>query len=331
MKIEQADVALSACHNFSSECTFRVETESSFRAVFADVSQAAPSALTASTAPPRPVDSSEKSLLLLETLIARMLDFILGHRTAQASDIREVLRTDAPARASGEPVRLRREVSMTWSSKTIESVREQERSDFSSIGKVRTADGRTLDFRLDLTLSRDYQAQRTSIRQEQVVLRDPLVINFSGAAAAFSERCFAFDLDVDGQTENLRTLAPGCGFLTLDMNADGRVNDGSELFGARSGDGFADLARLDSDGNDWIDEADPAFNALRIWQFDATGQASLSTLREQGVGALYLGAIETPFSLTDDENRMLAQIRASGVYLREDGGAGALQQIDLAL
>ena len=167
MKIEQADVALSACHNFSSECTFRVETESSFRVVFADVSQAEPNALitpSASTAPPRSVDSTEKSLLLLETLIARMLDFILGHRTAQASDIREVLRTDVPVRASGAPSGLRREVSMTWSSKTIERVHEQERSDFSSIGKVRTADGRTLDFRLDLMLSRDYQAERTSMR-----------------------------------------------------------------------------------------------------------------------------------------------------------------------
>jgi hypothetical protein len=41
--------------------------------------------------------------------------------------------------------------------------------------------------------------------------------------------------------------------------------------------------------------------------------------------------VETPFSLTDSENSLLAQIRASGIYLREDGGAGTLQQIDLAV
>lgn len=325
MKIEQADVALCAGHSFSSEYTVRMEAQSSFRAVFAGVSQAE------AAVPVRGGDSSEKSLLLLETLIARMLDFILGHRKAQPSDIREVLRTDVPGLSPGEPMRPRREISMEWSSKTIESMREQERSDFVSVGKVRTADGRTLDFQLELKLSRDYQSERTSISHEKVVLRDPLVINFSGAAAEFSDHCFAFDLDVDGQTETIRALAPGCGFLTLDTNADGCVNDGSELFGARSGDGFADLARLDTDGNYWIDEADSAFDALRIWQFDAGGQGSLSTLREQGIGALYLGSTETPFSLTDDENRMLAQIRASGVYLREDGRPGALQQIDLAV
>ena len=54
-------------------------------------------------------------------------------------------------------------------------------------------------------------------------------------------------------------------------------------------------------------------------------------MREQGIGALYLGASETQFSLTDDENRLLAQIRASGFYLRESGSVGSVQQIDLAV
>ena len=57
----------------------------------------------------------------------------------------------------------------------------------------------------------------------------------------------------------------------------------------------------------------------------------MSTLGEKGVGALYLGSVDTPFSLTDGDNRVLAQIRASGVYLSEDGRAGSLQQIDLAV
>jgi len=57
----------------------------------------------------------------------------------------------------------------------------------------------------------------------------------------------------------------------------------------------------------------------------------LSTLAARGVGALYLDAVATPFSLTDSENRLLAEIRASGVYLREDGGVGTLQQVDLAV
>ena len=49
-------------------------------------------------------------------------------------------------------------------------------------------------------------------------------------------------------------LGSGSGFLALDKNGNGKIDDGSELFGTKSGDGFADLAEYDSDGNGWIDE-----------------------------------------------------------------------------
>jgi len=335
MKIEQAEVALGASHHFSSECTLRIESESSFRTIFAGVSQADPAGAAAT-----PVGAARngaaasaraEALIQLETLIARMLDFILGHRESSVSDLREILRTEAPSVGESSAGSAARETVMEWTTRTAEKQHESERSEFTSTGKVQTSDGRILDFQLDLTLARDYQTQRTSSRYEKVVLRDPLVINFSGTAAEFSGKKFAFDLNADGQDENLPALIDGCGYLAIDNNCDGRINDGSELFGTRSGNGFADLAKLDADGNFWIDEADPAFAKLRIWQFDVAGQSQLSTLREQNVGALYVGSVETPFSLTDDENRLLAQIRASGVYLADDGRAGALQQIDLAV
>ena len=71
-----------------------------------------------------------------------------------------------------------------------------------------------------------------------------------------------------------------------------------------------------------------AFSALELGQ---QGVFLLLMLAQRGVGALYLDSVETPFSLTDSENRLLAQVRASGVYLREDGGVGTLQQVDLAV
>ena len=138
-------------------------------------------------------------------------------------------------------------------------------------------------------------------------------------------------LDADGCAENVHALAPGSGYLAVDRNGDGRINDGGELFGTSSGDGFADLAAFDADGNRWIDEADAAFSTLLVWQRDAAGGSSLTTLRDAGVGALYLGAQETPFALTDEDNRLLGKVRASGIYLNEDGRAGTLQQIDLAV
>ena len=37
------------------------------------------------------------------------------------------------------------------------------------------------------------------------------------------------------------------------------------MFGALSGNGFADLAAYDEDGNNYIDEADSIFKDLKLW------------------------------------------------------------------
>jgi len=325
MKIEQSAVTMNAGHNFSSESEVRFSSESSFRTIYDSVSQ------VAETSTDGEKDRQAKLLLMLEDLIARMLEFISGNKKSRITDLREVLASADTAVTDQSAQRSTRVVEMGWKSEFTETLREHENTDFSSTGKIQTEDGRSLDFKLDLAMCRDYECERKTTDSGSVVLRDPLVINFDGKAAELSGKRFEFDLDADGKTEALQGLSSGSAYLAIDSNADGRINDGSELFGTRSGNGFADLAKLDSDGNSWLDESDAAFDTLRIWQRDATGKDTLSTLREKGVGALYLGSVETPFALTDSENRMLAQIRASGVYLREDGRAGSLQQVDLAV
>ena len=120
-------------------------------------------------------------------------------------------------------------------------------------------------------------------------------------------------------------------YTFLDRNGDGRVNDGSELFGALSGNGFTDLAELDDDGNGWIDESDEVFDRLRIWSRDEAGREQLVALGARGVGALYLGHIATPFEIKTPDNQLTGVVRQTGLYLQEEGGAGALQQIDLVV
>lgn len=325
MKIEHASVAMQACHTFSSECEVKVASALSFGEIVDGVS----ASLDADA------DGLAQLRLTLESLITRILDLLSGKQgrrlsARQATDDAATTATGMglPERQAGRPARV---VELSWRSERTETVREHESSDFSSAGKVCTADGRELNFNLELSMCRDYSCTRTIQQSGTVRLRDPLVINFDGKAAELSGQCFAFDLDVDGTREMIDGLGSASGYLAFDRNGDGIINDGSELFGTRSGDGFADLMALDDDGNSWLDEADQAFASLRVWQHDATGNARLSTLGEKGVGALYLGSSETPFSLTDGDNRLLAQIRASGIYLSEDGRAGSLQQIDLAV
>ena len=211
-----------------------------------------------------------------------------------------------------------------------QTIAESEATQVSAQGVVQTADGRQINFTLELAMSRSFvQESSTSIRSGDAVRKDPLVINFGGAGVALTDTQFAFDLNADGQQENIAFVAGGSGFLALDKNGDGKINDGSELFGPRSGDGFADLAKYDHDGNQWIDDNDAVFSQLRVWQRDVSGQDSLTSLAQSGVGALYLGRVASPFSVDTASNQSLGLVRSTGVFLYESGQAGSLQQVDL--
>lgn len=211
---------------------------------------------------------------------------------------------------------------------------ESEQTQFKAEGVVRTADGREIAFALNLSMARHWQENiEFHLRAGDAARpkKDPLVLVFEGDAARLTDTKFLFDLDADGEDESVSFTAPGSGFLALDRNRDGVINNGAELFGPASGDGFEELAAHDRDGNGWIDESDPVFVELRIYAQDAEGQDRLYTLAEKDVGALYLGRATTPFELNNDRNEPNGAVRTSGVYLKESGGAGALQQLDLSV
>ncbi len=208
---------------------------------------------------------------------------------------------------------------------------ENETMSFSAQGKVRTSDGRSIDFSMDLTLSRSFTEQTASfIDYTQPVFCDPLVINLDTASANVTDQKFFFDLDSDGEEEEISMMGSGSGYLALDKNGDGIINNGNELFGAKSGNGFSDLAMYDIDKNGWIDEADEIFDKLKIWTMDSDGSQKLLGLKEAGVGTLYLGSSAADFSLKDENNATNAVIRATGMFLYEDGRTGTMQQLDLA-
>lgn len=208
---------------------------------------------------------------------------------------------------------------------------ENETTSFSTEGTVKTSDGREINFNVELTMSRSftqYAAQQIDFGAPRLI--DPLVINLDAPAADVQDQKFMFDLDADGHAEAISRLGPGSGFLALDKNGDGIINDGSELFGATNGNGFADLAQYDSDGNGWIDEADEIFDKLLIWSKDANGNDQLVGLGKAGVGAIYLGAQDTQFAMNNHQNQANAQIRQTGMFLYENGGVGTVQQVDFA-
>lgn len=208
---------------------------------------------------------------------------------------------------------------------------ESEQTQFTAEGTINTSDGKNIQFSLSLDMSRSYVEQTDiSLRLGDArQAKDPLVLNFDGTAAQLSDQKFSFDLNSDGKAEEINALTGNRGFLALDKNGNGKIDNGSELFGPTSGNGYQDLAAYDADHNGWIDENDPVFQSLKVWNKDINGNDTLSSLQDKNVGALYLGKVATPFSVKDESNVLQASIKETGLFLQEDGKAGTMQRVDL--
>ncbi|MDY0362843.1 MAG: hypothetical protein RBR08_15450 [Desulforegulaceae bacterium] len=198
-------------------------------------------------------------------------------------------------------------------------------------GLVTTEDGREISFGMHLLMERNLVSEKSFTgKVEMTKLVDPLVIQFDDGPPSLSDKFFSFDLNSDGTDEKLKSLGKGSGFLAFDINEDGIINDGTELFGTSSGNGFADLAMYDDDQNGWIDENDEIFSKLSIWRPETDGEDEyMSGLLSSNVGAIYLGYAQSPHTITDSKGNTEAVLRSTGMFLKETGEAGHVYQMDL--
>jgi hypothetical protein len=204
--------------------------------------------------------------------------------------------------------------------------KESQSLDVSMSGWIQTATQK-IELNMDISMSYSFASKNQILKQQ---FYDPLVLNFDGKLPDLDTQNFSFDIDCDGECDQISMLKSGSGFLALDKNSNGKVDDGTELFGPLNGNGFADLARYDSDKNGWIDENDPIFDKLRIWM-KSKDEDKLVALGEVGVGAIYLGSAKGQFELKNGTtNEALGRIRGNGLFLNEDGTSGFMSQIDLA-
>ncbi len=206
---------------------------------------------------------------------------------------------------------------------------ESEDTSFTAKGKAICKDGREIEYSINVGMSRRFESfAEKLLNAGDVHCIDPLVINLGSNVTSVTDRNFYFDLDGDGEKEYISSLTKDSGFLALDKNGDGTINDGTELFGTKTGNGFKELSAYDDDRDGWIDEDDDIFDKLKVWVRDPAGDRLLS-LKDAGIGAINLMNANTEFSLKNEMNRTNAIVRSSGMFLYEDGRAGTLQQIDL--
>jgi hypothetical protein len=170
---------------------------------------------------------------------------------------------------------------------------------------------------------------RTSITEITASVRkgaaahDPLALSFTTTAPSLGAGTQRVDVDADGDAETVAALASGTAYLVRDLNGNGLVDDGSELFGPTTQDGYGELAALDTDGSSWIDEGDAAFTQLSLW--NGREGSALAPLAQAGVGALATRSIATQYTYGAGTGR----IAASSIFLYEDGRAGFTGELEL--
>ena len=124
-------------------------------------------------------------------------------------------------------------------------------------------------------------------------------LNGDGVQTLAQSAGVQFDLLADGTAVQSGWVSPQDGLLALDRNHDGRINDGSELFGSstqlasgsRATDGYEALRELDSNGDGIISSADAAFADLRVW-VDANTNALSETGELRSLASLHIADIQ---------------------------------------
>uniref|UniRef100_UPI0024844364 calcium-binding protein n=1 Tax=Paenibacillus tengchongensis TaxID=2608684 RepID=UPI0024844364 len=140
---------------------------------------------------------------------------------------------------------------------------------------------------------------------DPVPYRDPVILDLDGNGIKASAQALGayFDFNADGFAEKVQWVVPGDGLLVRDLNHNGAVDNGRELFGdatlLKNGglahDGVQALLDVDDNGDRRIDAADAVFGELQIWtDSNRDGLAAaeeLHSLPELGITALDLTAV----------------------------------------
>ena len=327
MKIQSHEIQMQSEHSFSR---VELETSLSFSTVCLEVEEQKAQKkqdeenieIKEVEAPRRSDLFQNDSMQLIHQMIQEFINKLLhmespveNYQTQDLQQMPDIQNNDNPKELS------------YYHTSLVLNYQEDEQVNFATKGHIQTDNG-SLDIDMNFSMKRSFAVEN---RIDIYSLFDPLVVNIDGDIPELSQKSFSFDLDNDGKSDQISTLGSNSGFLALDKNNDGIINQGSELFGTKTGDGFGELSEYDKDKNGWIDENDSIFDKLQIWlKNEDNNEKELVGLGEVGIGAIFLNSQSSEFTFKTQTNQTLGEMKSCGMFLKEDGTCGTISQIDFA-
>lgn len=173
---------------------------------------------------------------------------------------------------------------------------------------------------------------------EQTV--SPLVLDLDGDGVetiASSKTGVHFDLDKSGFAEQTGWVGKDDGLLVRDLNGDGKITSGGELFGNHTqlkkgntaANGFEALKDLDDNSDGVVDSKDSAFNNLKVWKdIDSNGivdAGELIALTQAGIKNLKVGYAN--LGVTAAKDAQGNQHQQLGSYTKTDGSIQKMNDV----
>jgi len=168
-------------------------------------------------------------------------------------------------------------------------------------------------------------------KDARVAGSDPLVLDLDGDGIELTVPLMpgngvAFDIDGDNFAEQTGWLSGDDGFLAVDVNLNGTIDDINELFGSSTETGYSQLAAYDTNADGKVDSADTQFSDLRIWrdlnQNGITDAGELTTLADEGIASISLTYQD------DGTQSALNTIARTGTFTRTDATTGTVGDIE---
>ena len=194
-----------------------------------------------------------------------------------------------------------------------------------------------------------YDIMERKIREEEATLRgiqsnmstatttrSPLIVDLDGdgVETTTTEDGTHFDHDNNGFAEKTSWVGKDDGLLVRDINGNGQIDDGTELFGNNSvlsngqkaANGFEALKDLDSNNDGVFNSSDTAWNQVNVWkdsnQNGKVDEGELLTLEQAGIENIDLNYQNS--NAVDTNGNTVGQI---GTFDKENGTQGNISDI----